>query len=68
MVFDETLPGRPCFSEVLPKPSERHFGCRHLVVDNFFADFRVYQCRWRRIVGGAEMIRVVVAVATITTA
>lgn len=39
MVFDETLPRRPCFSEVLPKPSERNFGCRHLVVDNFFVDF-----------------------------
>ena len=37
MVFDETLPGRPCFSDVLPKPGERHFGCRHLVADNFFA-------------------------------
>ncbi len=39
MVFDETLPRRPCFSEVLPKPSERNFGCRHLVVHNFFVDF-----------------------------
>lgn len=39
MVFDEILPGQTCFSEVLPKPSERHSGCRHLVVTNFFADF-----------------------------